>query len=68
MKGVRTRGGTLLYQSYTYLLPLKGYGLWAVLVVLKTLCPFWVGIGYGFQGTYGSVHVRTYLSFLILNE
>ena len=37
----------------------KGYGLWAVL-------PF--GIGHGFQGTYGRVHVRMYLSFSILNE
>ena len=35
---------------------------------LKTLCPFSFGIGYGFQGTYGRVHVRMYLSFSILNE
>ena len=31
--------------------------------------PFWwFGIGYGFQGTYGSVHVQMYLSFSVLNE
>ena len=35
---------------------------------LKTLCPFWFGIGYGFRGNYGSVHVRMYLSFSILDE
>ena len=34
----------------------------------KTLCLLWIGIGYGFQGNYGSVHVRMYLSFSVLNE
>ena len=35
---------------------------------LKTLCLFWFGIGYGFRGNYGSVHVRMYLSFSILDK
>ena len=30
---------------------------------LKTLCPFWSGIGYVFRGNYGSVHEWTYLAF-----
>ena len=34
---------------------------------LKTLCLFWFGIGYGFRGNYGSVHVPMYLSFSILD-
>ena len=35
---------------------------------LKTLCLFWFGIGYGFRGNYGSVHVPIYLSFSIIDE
>ena len=67
MKGVRTWGGTLLYQPYTYLLPQR---VWFMgrFGGLKTLCPFSFGMGYGFQGTYGSVHVLMYLSFSVLNE
>ena len=33
----------------------------------ETLCLFWFGIGYGFRGNYGSVHVWMYLSFSILD-
>ena len=48
--------GVLSYQPYTYLPPQK---IWFLgrFGGLKTLCPFWLGIGYGLQGTYGSVHV-----------
>ena len=55
-------GGTLLYKPYTYLPPQR---VWFIghFGCLKTLCPFWFGIAYGFQGTFGSVHVRMYLSF-----
>ena len=54
MKGVKIGGGTSLYNGRVEVLGLFG---------LKTLCPFWCGIGYGFQGNYGSVHEWTYLSF-----
>ena len=53
MKGVRIRGGTLLYNGRV-----GGLGLFG----LKTLCPFCCGIGYGFRGNNGSVHEWTYLS------
>ena len=33
----------------------------------ETLCLFRFGIGYGFRGNYGSVHVRMYISFSILD-
>ena len=48
------QGGTPLYKGRVGVL-----GLFS----LKTLCPFWSGIGYGFRGNYGSVHEWTYLSF-----
>ena len=54
MKGVSIRGGTPFYNERV-----GGLGLFG----LKTLCPFWSGIGYGFRGNYGSVHEWTYLSF-----
>ena len=54
-------GDTLLYNPYTYLPPSRFGGL-------KRLCLFWFGIGYGFRGNYGCVHVRMYLSFSVLNE
>ena len=54
MKGVRIRGGSSLYNGRVRVLGLFG---------LKTLCPFWCGIGYDFRGNYGSVHEWTYLSF-----
>ena len=54
MKGVRIRGGTPFYNGRV-----GGLGLFG----LKTLCPFWSGIGYGFRENYGSVHEWTYLSF-----
>ena len=53
MKGVRIRGGTLLYNGRV-----GGLGLFG----LKTLCPFCCGIGYGFRGNNGSVHEWMYLS------
>ena len=55
MKGVKTREGTPLYNPYRYVSPLRvGFlGLFGP----KRLCPFWSGIGYGFLGNYGSVHV-----------
>ena len=63
----RGGGGTLVYKSYTYLPP---HMVWFMgrFGCLKTLCPFWFGIAYGFQVTYRSVHVRMYLSFAIQNE
>ena len=62
-------GGVLSYISHIRICRPKGYGIWAVWVVLKHFAHFaGFGIGYGFQGTYGSVHVRMYLSFSILNE
>ena len=54
MKGVSIRGDTPFYNERV-----GGLGLFG----LKTLCPFWSGIGYGFRGNYGSVHEWTYLSF-----
>ena len=48
------RWGTLLYKGRV------GFG---GLFGLKTLCPLWSGIGYGFRGNYGSKHEWTYLSF-----
>ena len=60
-------GDTLLYKPYTYLPPQR-VGVMTRFGGLKTLCPFWFGIGYGFRGNYGSVHVRMYLSFSIINE
>ena len=54
MKGVRIRGGTALCKGRVGVLGLFG---------LKTLCPIWSGIGYGFRGNYGSIHEWTYLSF-----
>ena len=56
-RGQDPGGYSLISAVYVFAAP-KG-GLWAVLVV-------W--IGYGFKGTYGSVHVRMYLSFSVLNE
>ena len=49
-------GGTPLYEPYTYL-PSQRVGFMGLFGALKTLCPFWFGIGYGFRGNYGSVHV-----------
>ena len=54
MKRVRIRGGTPLYKGRVGVLGLFG---------LKTLCPFWSGIGYDFRGNYRSVHEWPYLSF-----
>ena len=61
MTAVRTRGGTPLYRPCRCVPPWKvGFlGLFG----LKTLCPFWSGIGYGFRVNYGSVHVWRYLLF-----
>ena len=59
IKGVRTLGGTPLYKRYV---PPQTVGFLGPFG-LKTLCPFWSGIGYGFRGNYGSVHVWKYLSF-----
>ena len=61
MKGVRTRRDTPSDKLYRYVPPqrvgcLGFFGL-------KTLCSFCSGIGYGFRGNYGGVHVLTYLSF-----
>ena len=60
-------GVALLYKPYTYLLPQR---VWFMhhFGGLKTLCPFWSGIGYDFQGNYGSIHVQMNLLFSILNE
>ena len=54
-KGVRTRGATPLYKPCRYVQPQKVgvLGLFG----LKTLCSSWTGIGYGFPGNYGNVHV-----------
>ena len=55
-------GVTPLYKLYRYVLiaPREGFlGLFG----LKTLYPFWSGIGYGFSGNYGSVHEWTHISF-----
>ena len=52
MKGIRTRG-VLPYISHIGMYRPKG----------RVLGPFWSGIGYGFQGNYGSVHEWMYLSF-----
>ena len=54
MKGVRIRGGIPLYNGRVGVLGFFG---------VKTLCPFWCGMGYGFRGNYGKVHESTYLSF-----
>ena len=54
-------GGAPLYMPYRYA-PSQRVGFWG-LFGLKAICPFWSGIGYGFRGHYGSVHVWTYLSF-----
>ena len=43
-------GVTLLYQPHTYL-PQQRVLFMGRFGGLKTLCPFWFGIGYGFQGT-----------------
>ena len=54
-------GGALLYMPYRYA-PSQRVGFWG-LSGLKAIFPFWSGIGYGFRGNYGSVHVWTYSSF-----
>ena len=61
MTAIRTRGGIPLYKPCRCVPPWKvGFlGLFG----LKTLCPFWSGIGYGFRVNYGSVHVSRYLWF-----
>ena len=50
-------GGTSLYKPYRYVPPQRVW-FWG-LFGLKTLCPFWSGIGYGFEGTTG-VYERIY--------
>ena len=59
MKGVRTRR-VLPYINHIGMHCPKGRVLG--LFGLKTLCPFWSEIRYGFRGNYGRVHERTYSS------
>ena len=62
MKGVRTRGDTPSYNKLYRYVPPQRVGFLGFFG-LKTLCSFCSGIGYGFRGNYGGVHVLTYLSF-----
>ena len=60
-KGSERWGDTPLYKPYRHVPPQRVGFLG--LLGLKTICSFGSGIGYGFRGNYGSVHVWTYISF-----